>query len=181
MFFDLGIGYSFSQENAQCFLISELTILSRIFTFHKLVLLIFSNGISSSLFLILETSQQGLVSSSGQIQETFDSVQIQESFSSGQIQETFTSGQIQETFHSAQIQESFSSGQIQETFTSGQIQETFSFGQIKESFSSGHVILDGDNVPPLVEMGLTDLPKGGEKWDGSILGKYDLFIFQVIF
>ena len=25
----------------------------------------------------------------------------------------------------------------------------------------GHVILGGDNVPPLVEIGLTDLPKSG--------------------
>ena len=25
----------------------------------------------------------------------------------------------------------------------------------------GHVVLGGDNVPPLVEIGLTDLPKSG--------------------
>ena len=25
----------------------------------------------------------------------------------------------------------------------------------------GHIILGGDNVPPLVEIGLTDLPKSG--------------------
>ena len=31
-----------------------------------------------------------------------------------------------------------------------------------ENPGGGHVILGGDNVPPLVEIGLTDLPKSGE-------------------
>ena len=53
--------------------------------------------------------------------------------------------------------------QIQESFSSGLIQETLSSGWIKETFSSGYAILDGDKAPPVVEMGLTDLPKGGGK------------------
>ena len=30
-----------------------------------------------------------------------------------------------------------------------------------ENPGGGHVVLGGDNVPPLVEIGLTDLPKSG--------------------
>ena len=30
-----------------------------------------------------------------------------------------------------------------------------------ENLGGGHVILGGDNVPPLVKIGLTDLPKSG--------------------
>ena len=29
------------------------------------------------------------------------------------------------------------------------------------SGGGGHIVLGGDNVPPLVEIGLTDLPKSG--------------------
>ena len=30
-----------------------------------------------------------------------------------------------------------------------------------ENLGGGHILLGGDNVPPLVEIGLTDLPKSG--------------------
>ena len=32
----------------------------------------------------------------------------------------------------------------------------------------GHIVLGGDNVPPLVEIGLTDLPKAGGRGGGGL-------------
>ena len=45
--------------------------------------------------------------------------------------------------------------------THGQGNERPSRAVAKSENPGGHVVLGGDNVPPLVEIGLTDLPKSG--------------------